>query len=462
MADPVTKDVKRHDEEAPVSEPEPQTIRGTEVAKVISQTGAQGAMRVIAEADIGPAKADEYPDAPANGFSGPDDYSKFIGKMNAKAVKDQAEFKAHPEKYRLRDPENPDKFMAMTIHTCADGRCNPALYTKKELEYLNLNWQPAAGLIYFPEISVDNSRDGIVQQLTSDPAKKKMVFDRMDMMYGPSIAEFLEEYKAGVTSRYLIEFQAHFDSNHHPKHGCGAHKSNLANAQKESIKNAVLAETWLKERYPEQFQKGLFCVSRSVQDNRAEGFAKNNPLKDEKDDSKNGHVYEGSHIDSLLSAEDKGDFAPLFEEVTDKYVSPGIADKNKHIVRPFSGNPFGIDTAEHSEQGVRVSMFQWANTLNGQSAMEICWTNDPVTLQGHLNVLLGIIADNKFSNANRDKPHYLHLDLVKGDPRTKAVYEQLRKAMENDPKIKSRLDDGSLFLKVTETDRATMKSEGIA
>jgi hypothetical protein len=435
---------------------EPRTLRDDELTKAMAQAEAREALKVLddseSEGQNSAEDSDYYPEAPENGFLGPDDYISFITKMNARAVKDYAEFKAHPEKYRLRDPENPDKYIITTVHTCADGRCNPALYSdpSNPLQHLNLDWQPAAGLKYFPEINVTPTCGGIENQLDENPVLKAKIYARLEGMYGPAIRQFLAEHKAGTTSRYFIEQQSHWNRDHYPKHGCGAWDSNLANAQKETIKNAVIVEKWLKESYPEQYAQGLFKIIRTIQDNSV--------AEEGQDSGDKNHVYDSEYIDSTLTAEEKGEFAGLFDEVKGRFAPPALEDKDKHIVRKYTGNPFKIDTAEHSEQGVRVSKFQWANTLNGQSAMEITW-NDADIIAAHNTVLLRIIGDNKFSHANPDKPHYIHLDLAKGNVKDQAEYRKLRNLMAKDEAIQTRLKDGSLFLIVTETDPESIKSK---
>jgi len=449
---PGTDDIKPPREETVIQdtradETAPETLRGDDLAEAMAHADARRSLNVIAEAD-------DYPDAPEAGFSGPDDYVPFISKMNAHAVKDFAEFKAHPEKYRLRDPENPDKYIMTTIHTCADGRCNPALYSNPSnpLQHLNLDWQPAAGLKYFPEIDVTPTCGGMETQLDEDPALKAKIYARLEGMYGPAIEQFLVEHNSGTTSRYFIEQQSHWNKDHYPKHGCGAWASNLPNAQKESIKNSVIVDKWLQERFPRQYEQGLFKVIRTIQDNSV--------AEEGQDPGDKNHVYDSEFIDSTLTAEEKGEFAGLFEEAKGRFAPAALEDKEKHIVRRYTSNPFNIDTAEHSEQGVRVTRFQWANTLNGQSAMEITW-NDANIIAAHDKVLLGIIGDNKFSKANPEKPHYLHLDVERGNAKDQAEYQKLRKMMDKDESIQSRLKDGSLFLIVTETDRETMKSERV-
>lgn len=435
-----TNDVPDADEPTPIS------LRPNAVDQVRREIRTGSATKVLDTPtdDIQGAasEADDYPNAPAEGFANRDQLMEFLMKMNAEARKKYAEFKSHPDKYRLHDPENPDKFIETAIHTCADGRCNPALFAKNPLEHFNLNWLPAAGLKLFPEIPVPHSTEELELGLGDSKALREKIFERFDMLYGPSMEKFLREQKAGVSSRFFIEFQAHFDSHHYPDHGCGAHGSKLADAQKESIKNSALATTWLKTVYPEQYAKGSFRVFRTIQDT-----------------SKKGNVYEGAFIDKMVSPAEQGDFTALFREAQRKFLPPEYTDKEKGIARTYCGNPFGIDTDEHNEQGVRVSNLQYASTLNGQSAMEICWNDPDILLADNKLLLFNIISTNKFSTNNPTKPHYIHLDLVKGDPRIQAVNKKLLASIRSDSALKARLDDNSLLLALTETDPATMKME---
>ncbi len=435
-------------QEGPIAEGAPPLTVGSEGLDEISERMAGGeAMAVVEKAGAESKKiSDSVPPAPADGFKNVDEFAAFVSLMNKKAVKDHADYVASPEKFRPRDPENPDKYISEILCECADGRNSISLFLPEDKlnRRFNTDWLPAAGTVICPEMPVPHSVEEAENALIDSTALRDKLFDRLDLLYGPKVKEFLDENTRGISSKLHIEFQSHYNGRHYPEHGCGAHDSNFVNAQKETIKDCIVTDAWLKDRYGKEYDAGLFRVFRTAHDT-----------------SENGSVYSGGMADGMLTSGEKADYEKLFDDAA-RFEPVVFTDKEERITRKYEGNPFAIDTEDHSEQIVRISDLHLAHTLVGQSVMEICWSNDAQKLLAHVNKLLSIISGNVFSKSHPDKPAIVHFDLVKGDKKIRRVYDELLALANNDPVLKPRLANGSLQLLATETDRATMESNKLA
>jgi hypothetical protein len=199
------------------------------------------------------------PTAPKEGFNDLESYQQYILQVNEKYAHEHEEFRQSGDKYRLRDPEKPEKLRGHLLVECADGRNSIMLYIpeEKQLSRFDYEWLPSAGTILAPEVISVNSRDQVEDFLIQKQHFRRSIFERFDLLFGQKIKECLEDYKNKKLSAIHIEFQSHFDSEHHPGHGCGAHGSNLIMAQLETIKNCMVADLWLKERYPDEYEKKL-------------------------------------------------------------------------------------------------------------------------------------------------------------------------------------------------------------
>jgi hypothetical protein len=406
------------------------------------------------------------PEEPENGFEHVFHYGLYVKELNRIMAYFHALAAAEPERYRLRDPNNPDKFRGHFYMECADGR-NSLVPFKNPARVLNIfdtEWLPSAGTILFSEVDVPKNSDEIMRILDDNPELKEKIFARMEFLYGNKLQQLLADYDSEDLSTIWFEYQAHFDGEHFPHHGCGAHCSDLAAAQLETLKNCFLTEAWLKEKYPRYFEKGAFKVFRTCHDT-GEGKP----------------IYTGSKIDEEKLDEDKkGQYADSLAYAHDHFEAPHLFQKDQGIVRRYYGNPMGIEMAEHDEQTIKISNLHFASTLMGQSVLEISWTDDVETLYQHVKVLLSIIdknfrspkawakrAEDEKAKAKRlhkksvvhtkIPPAILHFDLIKGDAGIESVFNQLKAKLLADNEIADRIDNGSLQLIATVTDPVTYK-----
>jgi hypothetical protein len=381
--------------------------------------------------------------APKEGFMDLKSYKEYVSQVNNIYAHEHDEFRKAGDKYRLRDPENPEKLRGHILAECADGRNSIMLFIppKEALSRFDYEWVPSAGVILAPEVNTVNSYDQVAEFLFRKPHVREGIFKRFDLLFGDKIKDCLEDYKSGKLSSIYLEFQSHFDSENHPAHGCGAHSNNLIMAQFETIKNCILAEIWVKEKYPEEYKNGLFKIFRTTHDTKTDGPVVSSAAIDKK------YLSE-----RLVGGEKILDFAAK------KYESPAMADAPQNIVRKFEGNPQEIETNEHDEQTIRVSNTHFASTIMGQSVLEICWTNTAATLFEHIKILLGIIEKN-FRKRNPNKPAILHLDSLKGNSSIGDTYKNLMNLIKNDEDIQKKFKDGSLILCLTETNKETYKTE---
>ena len=379
------------------------------------------------------------------GFKDAADYLDYVKQVNGWIAEDYQKFLQDPMGLRLKDPENPQKFRKQILIECADGRNSLSLFipADKLLGRFDLEWLPFAGNIIFPELTGMEQVNDVTDRLAEDEKMKKMFFERLDFLFGPAVDGAIKEYEAGKLGKIFIEFQSHFDS-HSDHHGCGAHKSDLAAAQLETIKDCLIAEQWLKDRHPVEYQKHLFKVFRTTHDT-----------------GENGHVYRADKIDrEKLSAEARSKYADLLDYSAKRYESPVAYDEAAGIVKKYHGNPMEIATEEHDEQTIRVSSLHQASTLTGQSVMEISWTDSPVTIAQHLMVLLGIIEKN-YRARHPEKPAIIHFDLVKDNEKMAGVYRQVKAILDQDEVIQRRKKEGTLIIVTTETDRDSYRLEEV-
>lgn len=378
--------------------------------------------------------------APESGFADKKEFLEFVLEINSAMADDYAKFITQKDALRTRDPENPEKFISNIVTECADGR-------NSELQFMDRSeiagrfdheWLPFAGNIIFPEFTNLYTTQDWQNLMQTNPGLKEKFFKRLDSIYGHKIGEAVAEFRAGTLSRVNLEFQSHYDpENAH--HGCGAHKSNLLAAQLESIKDCMVADSWLAERFPEEYKAGAFRVIHTTHDT-----------------SENGPVRTSGSVNQTLPDEDWKKYGELFLYAAEKFQAPSISREKNGIIREYKGNPFEIETHDHDEQSVRVSHLHYAATLQGQSVLEISWTDSPETLASHIKILLSII-DKNFRARHPDKPAILHFDLVKGDEGIQKVYREARKILQSELDIAQKLEAEDLIIVVTETDRDDYK-----
>lgn len=393
------------------------------------------------------------PETPADGFKGTVEFKDFILKTNEAISGEYAEFLARKNQLRQRDPEQPDKFVASIVTECSDGRNSELQFMDREelLARFDHEWLPFAGNVIFPEFERLEHSDDWDSLRAKDPALKEEFFSRLDFIYGRKIKEAVAEYKKGETSRINIEFQSHFQAHHdhddvhggvlhdtpvQDPHGCGAHKGNLLNAQLESIKDCLVTTSWLRERYPEEYKNGLFRVFHTTHDT-----------------SKQGAVYRAFHVNESLPQDVRDKYEELFYYSAQIFEAPKAVDEQRGIVREYKGNPTSIETEDHDEQVVRVSKNHYASTLNGQSVMEMSWTDSSAILASDVKKLLGIIERN-FRTRHPDKPSIVHFDLEKGNEQEAEVLAQTMDILNQDDDLAEKMENGLLHFVVTETDRS--------
>jgi hypothetical protein len=410
------------------------------------------------------------PKEPEDGFEHAFQYGVYVKELNRVMAYFHALAAADPNRYRLRDPENPEQFRGHFYMECGDGR-NSLVPFKNPARVLNVfdtEWLPSAGNIFFPQISVPKTSGDVDEMFNTNPTLKKEVFARMEFLYGKKLQQLLADYDSGELSTVWFEYQAHFDSEHFPHHGCGAHCSDLAAAQLETLKNCFLTEAWLKEMHSEYFKKGAFKVFRTCHDT-GEGKP----------------IYTARKIDNerLSGSEYAQKIAPHADAIGyahEHFEAPHLAEPEEDIVRNYYGNPFEIEMAEHDEQTIKISNLHFASTLMGQSVLEISWTDDIETLYKHIKVLLSIIEKNfrnpetwgeryeekkeaakrahkKAPIRTKIPPAILHFDLVKDNVAMLRVFERLKRKLLRDPELADRIDSGSLQLIATVTDPETYK-----
>ncbi len=383
-----------------------------------------------------------FPKEPVGGFKNVTQYGDYVSSLNRILSLDHALYKAAPTELRLRDLEKPKKFRSHIMFECADGRNSLPLYLPKNklLGRFDVEWLPIAGVILFPEVEQPKNPKDIVELLANNIELKQNIFDRLDLLCGPKVAASLKDYQEEKLSRIYIEFQSHFNSHHYPKHGCGAHNSNLFAAQLESIKDCLITEEWLKDRYPKEFAVGLFKVFRTTHDT---GIGK--------------PIYSATKIDRTFTSKQCEEYQTLFADAGNRLESPVATNREEGVIRAYQGNPIGVETEAHDEQTIRISNLHLASTLMGQSVMEISWINDPNIMFEHVKVLIDIIEKN-YQSKHSDKPIILHFDLVQHDQRIGQIYNRLSKLLLADPKIKKMLKDQTLCLWITETSRDTYET----
>jgi hypothetical protein len=408
-----------------------------------------------------------YSEEPRNGFEDQYQYAAYVSKLNDVMANLHAVAMAEPQKYRLRDPENPEKLRGHFYVECADGR-NALVPFKKPEKVLNIfdtEWLPAAGTIFFPEISVPNTPAAVSEIFHLKPGLKQKIFARMKFLYGEKLKQLIEEFRSGELSTIWFEYQGHFDGEHFPGHGCGAHKSDINAAQLETLKNCFLTDAWLKESYPDEYKKGAFNVFRTCHDT-GEGRP----------------IYTAAKIDDEKMADEKKHlYAQSLEYAHKHFEAPHLADKNAGVVRQYYGNPTGIDMAEHDEQTIRISNLHFASTLMGQSVMEVSWIEDAETLYQHVKVLLSIIKKNFRNPAAWEEkeeeeaviakkhhkkrpprtgipPAIVHFDVIEGNQEMDKVFHALRNKLIEDNEIAQSLKNGELAFHYTVTNRDTYKS----
>jgi hypothetical protein len=380
--------------------------------------------------------------APKDGFNDAQSYTRYVLDSNKRYAHEHEEFRSSGSRFRLKDSENPGKLRGHILTECADGRNSLMLFIPQgdELSRFDYVWLPSAGVIFVPEFDSSLSMKKIQALFDSDPQVKQNIFERFDMLFGPKINEGIRDYENGILSTIHVEFQSHFDSHHYPNHGCGAWGSNLVLAQLETIKNCMVAQIWLKDRYPEEFQKGIFKVYRTTHDTIPEG-----------------PVYSAAAVDRAYVQDKALGSEHLLDFAAEHYEPSAKADADEGVVRKFEGNPTKIETDKHDEQTIRISNTHFASTIKGQSVLEITWTNNISMLFDHIRILLGIIEKN-FRNRNPIKPAILHFDLVKGDKTIQSVYAQLMNLIGDDSELSRRIKEKSLIICATETDRQTYKT----
>lgn len=377
------------------------------------------------------------PVAPKEGFSSAAEFLDFVTAINVAMAADYQQYLVRKDELRARDPEQPDKFIASIVTECADGRNSELQFMGADelLGRFDHEWLPFAGNIIFPEFKDLQKVEDWAAYMESNPQMKEKFFARLDFIYGHKIEEAVAEFRAGTLSRVNLEFQSHYDAEHFPKHGCGAHNSDLLAAQLESIKDCLVADSWLAGRYPEEYQAGLFRVVHTTHDT-----------------SDHGGVYRADKVNLSLPQESQEKYGDLFFYSAQKFELPKIKDEATGLVREYKGNPFEIETEDHDEQSVRISDMHYASTLKGQSVMEVTWTDDAETLAQHVKILLGIIGRN-FQTRNPEKPAIVHFDLVKGDEKMAEVYKNTKAILGRDAELVQKQREGLLLMVLTETDR---------
>ena len=383
------------------------------------------------------------PDQPRDGFESAQTYLDFNQKRNELWAKEKAIFNQSPADLSFDDPELPGKKQSRILVECADGRNAPVLFMDKKdlIKRYSIEWMPFAGLIIVPEIDNALTVPQLEEKFKAEPELEKMVFARMDLLFGQKVQEFIE--KKTHQSQYAkldFEFQAHFDGHHFPHHGCGAHCSNFNNAQLETIKDCILTERWLRARFPKQYVNGEFRVYRTAHDT-----------------GDGGNVYDGALLDQQkVDQEILTKHAAKFVEAK-KYLAPQPAGNQDGIIYPYMANHTEINEADHDEQTVRISQDHFAHTLVGQSVLEICWTESAANVFSHLKILLGIIEKNYRKN-HPEKPAIVHLDLPEHDTTIEKVYEAVMDMIQNDAELKTKMDAGTLQIVTTVTNSQTFVS----
>lgn len=341
-----------------------------------------------------------------NGFPNIQEYLETVMAWNEQLVLERQDFLNDPNS-RLQDQEIPNKWRGHFLVECADGRNALVLFIPPEqlLNRFDYEWRPVAGTIIFPEIKPPKAAKEMTEWLEKNPELREKYFSRLDFLFGSGMKRYLADYRAGKLAHIHLEFQGHFDE-HNAHHGCGAHGSDLAKVQLETVKNCLLAEAWAQERFPEEYKAGVFRIYRTIH-STGEGMP----------------VISGRRIDAT-AREKAQEYAGIFDEMLTRFIAPSQYDPEKGIVRAFQGNPTGIETEEHDEQIIRISNLHFAHTIIGQSVLEISWIEDADILFSHVNVLHGIIGKN-YKNRNPDKPIIIHLDVVKGSPKMMEVCTKL-------------------------------------
>ncbi len=380
-------------------------------------------------------------DQPKEGFESSQEFAKHDQEVNQVWAREKQIYNRSPLEFYPDDPELPSKKQSRILVECADGRNAPTLFMKREqlTGRYAIEWLPYVGLIIVPEIESGLDQDQLAHKLLSDLELKKKAYERLDMIFGQKIKEFLKRKTTQpVLAKLDFEFQAHFHGKEFPHHGCGAHCSDFNQAQAETIKNVFLLDSWLKEKYPKEYKAGDFRIYRTGHDT-VEG----------------GNVYSGSFLDQTrVTQEYRSKHQKMFDQAA-KFNPPKVDQSG--VTQNYQKNHLNIDVEEHDEQIVRVSQTHFAHTLKGRSALEISWTDSPELILDHLKLLLGIV-DKNYLKHHPDKPAMLHLDVPARNYKIAAVFDKLRELIASDKEINDRIKENTLAILVTQTDPKTLKT----
>ncbi len=391
---------------------------------------------------------EKFPKEPTEGFDSVDDYMEYDEHMNIILSEERGLYNQHSIAFHPEDPEMPGKKMCSVLFSCADGRICPTNFMEEEnlISRFATRWLPAAGLILVPEIPKGNSSKGIDKLFQSDPSMKEMVFNRFDNSLAAKVTNFLKKKESSDGfSRLHFEYQSHYQEEGFPCHGCGAHGSDFDKAQAETIKDAILVDMWLADRYPEQYAAGWFRVYRTTHDT-----------------GPGGNIMSASHLDKKrVSTKYYEEHREMFEEAEQRFSSPVIKDNPEGVLKKHQANYMGIDEEKHGEQAIRIGDTHFAHTLLGQSVLEISWTNSPEILYTHITILLGIIERNFRQNGANSKPAIIHFDLLKDRTDIVDVFLKVMQKIESNPELNSRLSDGTLKIVATETNPHDYRSQRV-
>lgn len=382
----------------------------------------------------------DFPEEPRDGFASLEEFINYHKQINQILAEEKAIFNLDPERFLRPDPESPGQKKYRILVECADGRNSIALHLprKELLSRFGIRWLPFAGLIIFPDFPKFTNLQEFEKLLEQDDVYALMM-NRMDYIFGESFENGVKMLEAGKIAHLHFEFQSHFDHDC-AEEGCGAHNSDLAAAQMETLKNCLIAEEWIKRKYGKYYQEGKIRLYRTVHNT-----------------GEHGDIHQAVEVEK----EQGVDWSKRIED-TDLTTQRFKYPKNQTeegVVRPFQGNPLGAETEKHYEQAIRVSNYHFAHTLIGQSTLEISWTDSFEILYAHLKKLSSIVRGN-FLKSHPDKPLIIHFDVDNSKKlKTAAMTSKLKAAMKADPDFADLLAAEKLLFYVTVTDGLTYESK---
>jgi|GEM_PF-5716593 len=345
----------------------------------------------------------------------------YILKINNIAARDYAEYKERENEFA----NNPRRIILF----CSDGRVDVSMFFNNPLERFRHPQLPMPGNIWIASEDFKNCDSRELLDKFYEENKKDV-----DQLFEYMFDEYLK-----ADPNCIIELQSHSEAPGSYHHGCGAHKSNTANAVKETAKLAYLISRWNPK-------------VRIVRTHNYTGQMRLVPANEVDNNALDDH---GNKIGIRDLAKITLNFDP-----------------DSSILRGGNGeNHFGIDIDNHAEQTILISNTPLAHHGGGRQALRMAWNTDPQFMFNFIRILMGIIKSN-YLQKNPDAPIILHFDLPDGQNQIHEdggvtninsnillIRGRILDLMHKDYQIQTMLEQGRLLVITTLTDPRTYKTK---